>query len=280
MYFLISPAKNLDEKTALPFNVDEHLSEPALIEQSIDLMKTLKQKDSIDIQELMSVSDKIAQLNVIRNQSWTYPFDDNKKPAIYLFDGDVYTGIDAYSLNMDEILYLNQHLGILSGLYGILKPLDNMLPYRLEMGTKLKTPHADDLYQYWGDTITDIINERIAESGSDILVNLASNEYYGAVKPNKIEANIITPKFLDQKNGQYKIVSFYAKKARGMMMNFACTRQISDPEALKNFDMDGYYFDEKASSDDEWVFKRDERFWWFFVQMFYDKNTNFFAFLM
>lgn len=135
-----------------------------------------------------------------------------------------------------------------------------MLPYRLEMDIKLKTPHADDLYEYWGDMITDIINERIAESGSDILVNLASNEYYGAVKPNKIQAEIITPKFLDQKNGQYKVVSFYAKRARGMMTRFACVNNIQNPDDLKGFDMEGYYFDERASSHDEWVFRRDEIF--------------------
>lgn len=260
MYFLLSPAKNLDEKTALPFELNEHLSEPVLIKQSIDLMKTLKQKDSIDIQELMSVSDKIAQLNVVRNQNWAYPFGDDKKPAVYLFDGDAYKGLDAYSLTIDEILYLNRHLGILSGLYGILKPLDDILPYRLEMGTKLKTPHADDLYDYWGDMITDVINERIHASGSDILINLASSEYYGAVKPNKIQADIITPKFLDQKNGQYKVISFYAKRARGMMARFACVNHIQNPDDLKGFDMEGYYFDERASSHDEWVFKRDEIF--------------------
>lgn len=260
MYFLLSPAKNLDEKTALPFELNEHLSEPVLIEKSIELMKTLKQKDSIDIQELMSVSDKIAQLNVVRNQNWAYPFGDDKKPAVYLFDGDAYKGLDAYSLTSDEILYLNRHLGILSGLYGILKPLDNMLPYRLEMGTKLKTPHADDLYEYWGDMITDVINERIHASGSDILINLASSEYYGAVKPNKIQAEIITPKFLDYKNGQYKVISFYAKRARGMMARFACVNNIQNPDDLKDFDMEGYYFDERASSHDEWVFRRDEIF--------------------
>ncbi|MDO4442150.1 MAG: peroxide stress protein YaaA [Moraxella sp.] len=259
MYFLLSPAKNLDEKTALPIDIAEHISEPTLIEQAIDLMKTLKTKDVLDLQELMHISAKIAELNVARNHAWAYPFDESAKPAVYLFDGDVYTGLDAYSLDKDEILYLNKHLGILSGLYGLLKPLDNMLPYRLEMGVKFKTPNADNLYQYWGDTITDLINERIKDSGSDVLINLASNEYYGAVNPAKIDADIITPKFLDQKNGQYKIVSFYAKKARGMMVNYACTHGITDPEALKGFDTDGYYFDEKLSSDDEWVFKRDEQ---------------------
>lgn len=260
MYLLLSPAKNLDEKSALPFHVNDYLSNPILIEQSIELMSTLKQKDSIDLQELMSISDKIAQLNVQRNQNWTYPFNENKKPSVYLFDGDAYKGLDAYSLNSDEILYLNKHLGILSGLYGILKPLDNILPYRLEMGTKLKTPNANDLYEYWGDMITDVINERIKESGSDILINLASGEYFGAVKTNKINAQIITPKFLDYKNGQYKIISFYAKKARGMMTRFACVNNIQNPDDLKTFDMEGYYFDEQASGHDEWIFKRNEIF--------------------
>lgn len=260
MYFLLSPAKNLDEKTTPSFTFDEYASEPALINHAIKLMQTLKTKDVIDLQELMGVSAKIAELNVIRNQQWTYPFHDNKKLAVYLFDGDVYTGLDAYSLTADEVLYLNKHLGILSGLYGLLKPLDDMLPYRLEMGTKLNTPHAHDLYEFWGDDITNLINERIKESGSNVLINLASNEYYKAVKANKINANIITPKFLEAKNGQYKIVSFYAKKARGMMVNFACKNNITHPDDLKNFDMAGYYFDQKASSDDEWVFKRDQQY--------------------
>lgn len=259
MYFLLSPAKNLDEKTPVPLTLDKYASEPILIQHAMNLMQVLKTKDVIDLQELMKISAKIAELNVMRNQNWTYPFSDNKKPAIYLFDGDVYTGLDAYDMNADEILYLNQHVGILSGLYGILKPLDDMLPYRLEMGTKLKTKNANDLYQFWGDMITDVINERIKESGSDYLINLASGEYYGAVNSNKIHAQIITPKFLDAKNGQYKIVSFHAKKARGMMVNYACKNNMKNPDELKNFDMAGYYFDEKASSDDEWVFKRDER---------------------
>lgn len=259
MYFLLSPAKNLDEKTALPLELDDQYSEPALIEGAIDLMKTLKTKDVLDLQELMHISAKIAELNVARNQAWAYPFDDNKKPAVYLFDGDVYTGLDAYQLSKEEILYLNRHLGILSGLYGLLKPLDYMPPYRLEMGTKFKTPNADDLYQFWGDTITDLINERIQDSGSDVLVNLASTEYYGAVKPKNINATVITPKFLDQKNGKYKIISFYAKKARGMMVNFAAKNNITDLEDLKKFDSDGYYFDEALSTEVEWVFKRDEQ---------------------
>ncbi|MCL1623250.1 peroxide stress protein YaaA [Moraxella sp. Tifton1] len=258
MYFLLSPAKNLDEKTPVPLSLDTQYSQPALIEHAIDLMTTLKTKDVIDLQELMHISANIAQLNVMRNQAWTYPFDHAAKPAAYLFDGDVYTGLDAYALNQEQMLYLNKHLGILSGLYGLLKPLDLMMPYRLEMGTKLKVGDADDLYHHWGDLITNLVNQRIHESGDDVLVNLASNEYYKAINPQKINASIITPKFLDQKNGQYKIISFYAKKARGLMVNFAAKNTITNPEHLKNFDVDGYYFDDLASTDTEWIFKRDE----------------------
>lgn len=258
MYFLLSPAKNLDEKTPVPLSLSEHYSQPALINHASELMDTLKCLDVIDLQELMSISAKIAELNVMRNIAWQYPFDERAKPAVYLFDGDVYTGLDAYSFNKDEILYLNQHLGILSGLYGLLKPLDLMLAYRLEMGTKFKTAHAKDLYEYWGNTITELVNARIQESGSDILVNLASGEYYKAIKEDNIEARIITPTFLDQKNGKYKIVSFYAKKARGMMVNYATRHGITHPDELKGFDDDGYYFDEASSSENSWVFRRDE----------------------
>lgn len=259
MYFLLSPAKNLDEKTPVPLPLSDHYSTPALIDQASTLMHTLKDCDVIDLQELMGISAKIAEQNVLRNQNWTYPFDDTAKPAVYLFDGDVYTGLDAYKLNAAQIAYLNDHLGILSGLYGLLKPLDLMLPYRLEMGTKFKTPNADNLYQFWGDAITDLINERMRQSGFDTLINLASNEYYGAVNPAKIDARIITPRFEDQKNGQYKVISFYAKKARGLMVNYAATNQITDVDQLKNFDSDGYYFVPESSDETHWLFRRDEQ---------------------
>ena len=258
MYFLLSPAKNLDDSPNIPLALDEYISTPALIEQSFELIKTLKTHDVIDTQELMKVSGKIAQLTVNRHQAWVYPFDERGKPAVYLFNGDVYTGLQAKTFNQDEMLYLNQHLGILSGLYGILKPLDNILPYRLEMGTKLKTSHHDDLYTYWGNSITDIINQRIIESGSDILINLASDEYFRSVNTKNINATIITPKFLDYKNGDYKIISFYAKKARGMMMNFATRKQITNPKDLQSFCDDGYYFDSAESSKTVWVFKRNQ----------------------
>lgn len=258
LYFLLSPAKNLNEKDPVPLDLTDQYSQPALIEQAAQLMHHLKKCDDIDLQELMGISSKIAQLNVNRNQHWAYPFDDTAKPALYLFDGDVYTGLDAYGLDQAQVTYLNQHLGILSGLYGLLKPLDLMLPYRLEMGTKFKTPKADDLYQYWDKTITDLINERIKQGGFNVLINLASNEYYKAVQPKNITARIITPRFEEFKNGGYKVVSFYAKKARGMMMNFAAKNLIDQPEALKDFREDGYYFAKEASDDNHWVFRRNQ----------------------
>lgn len=258
MYFLLSPAKNLNEKDDIPLSLDDAYSTPVLIEQAIKLMQTLKTCDVIDLQEIMGVSSKIAELNVKRNQAWCYPFDSSAKAAVYLFDGDVYTGLDAHSLNHEQIMYLNQHLGILSGLYGLLKPLDLMLPYRLEMGTKFKTDSADDLYQYWGDSITQLINQRIQQNSYQTLVNLASNEYYSAVQPKNIQARIITPRFEDCKNGQFKVISFYAKKARGLMVNFAAKHKLTNPEDLKQFNSEGYYFVADASDEKTWVFRRNE----------------------
>ena len=257
MFFLLSPAKNLDEKTPVPLSLADQYSEPALIDDAITLMQSLKDCDVIDLQELMGVSAKIAELNVDRNQRWAYPFGEDAKPAIYLFAGDVYTGLDAYHLDKNEIGYLNDRLGILSGLYGLLRPLDLMLPYRLEMGTKFKTAKADNLYQFWGDKITDQINQHLKQS-DQVLVNLASNEYFSAVNPSKIKGRIITPRFEDQKNGKYKVVSFYAKKARGLMVNYAAKHQLTNAEDLKNFDSEGYYFVPELSDEDNWVFRRDE----------------------
>lgn len=270
MYFLLSPAKNLDDTTALPDFVatdfKPQLQQPALMPQACDVMKALKPLEPTDLSALMGISDKLAQLNAVRNQAWAW--DDNKpfaldsknpaKPAIYLFDGDVYTGLDAYSLDKNHLAYLNQHLGILSGLYGLLKPLDLILPYRLEMGTKLKTANSDNLYQFWGETITDLINQRMAETGDTLLINLASTEYFKAVHPKKINADIITPRFEDSKqDGVYKVVSFYAKNARGLMMRYACQHNIQQVDDLKNFNLSGYYFAESASTRSEWVFRRD-----------------------
>ncbi|MGP1572030.1 MAG: peroxide stress protein YaaA [Moraxella sp.] len=258
MYFLLSPAKNLDENHQISLNLSEYYSQPNLIQYSQQIMSKLKQYDNIELQELMNISDKIAQLNTVRHQHWSYPFNHNAKPAIYLFNGDVYQGLDADSLNKNEMLYLNHHMGILSGLYGLLKPLDLILAYRLEMGIKLKINQKDNLYQFWDNHITNLINQILKENNFNTLINLASEEYFKVVNKQKIHADIITPKFLDYKNGQYKIISFYAKKARGMMARFIAQNQLENPEDLKAFNQDGYYFSASQSDKNTWVFLRNE----------------------
>ena len=263
MYFLLSPAKSLNEKDAVPVNLGNYYSQPGLIEHSQVLMKNLKAKEPIDLQELMSISDDLAQLNAKRNQDWAWsenePFtDNNAKPAGYLFDGDVYSGLDMYQMDKDTAIYVNEHLGILSGLYGVLKPLDLIQPYRLEMGTKLKNERGDNLYEFWGEAVTDTINARMADSDDKVLVNLASNEYFKVIKKKALNAEIITPRFEDEKNGQYKVISFYAKKARGLMVKYAADNKLTNAEQLKQFDLAGYYYVDELSDDKTWTFRRDE----------------------
>ena len=266
MYFLLSPAKSLNETDAIPVNLGNYYSQPELIAHSQSLMKVLKSKEPVDLQELMSISDDLAQLNATRNQQWCWsedkPFTDDEsgnaaKPAGYLFDGDVYTGLDMYHMDKETAVYVNEHLGILSGLYGVLKPLDLIQPYRLEMGTKLKNARGDNLYEFWGEEITDVINARMADSEDKVLINLASNEYFKAVKKKALKADIITPRFEDEKNGQYKVISFYAKKARGLMVKYAADNKLTSAEQLKQFDLTGYYYCIEASDDKTWVFRRD-----------------------
>lgn len=263
MYFLLSPAKSLNEKDAVPVNLGNYYSQPELIEHAQVLMRNLKAKEPIDLQELMSISDDLAQLNAKRNQDWAWsantPFTgDNAKPAGYLFDGDVYSGLDMYHMDKDTAIYVNEHLGILSGLYGVLKPLDLIQPYRLEMGTKLKNERGDNLYQFWGEEVTKTINARMADSEDKVLVNLASNEYFKVIKKKALNAEIITPRFEDEKNGQYKVISFYAKKARGLMVKYAADNKLTHAEQLKQFDLAGYYYVDDLSDDKTWVFRRDE----------------------
>ncbi len=262
MYFVLSPAKSLNETDVVPLNLGNYYSQPSLISESAELIKNLKTKDPIDLQELMSISDDLAQLNSERNQAWSWhksnPFTtNNAKPAAYLFDGDVYTGLASYEMDKETMLYLNDHLGILSGLYGLLKPLDLMQPYRLEMGTKLKNERGDNLYEFWGEQITDAINTQMADSKDKVLVNLASNEYFKAVKKKSLETQIITPRFEDEKNGQYKVISFYAKKARGLMVKYAADNKLTSAEQLKQFDLAGYYYVDEASDEETWTFRRD-----------------------
>lgn len=255
MLTVISPAKNLDYET--PVHIDTHTT-PRFIDQSQALIDILNKFSVQDVAELMKLSDKLASLNVARYASWEPTFTaDNSKQAVLAFNGDVYTGLDAASLSSTQLEYAQQHLRILSGLYGVLRPLDRMQPYRLEMGTKLQNPHGKDLYAFWGNALTESLNEELAEQDSKVLVNLASNEYFKAVKPKALDARVITPVFKDWKNGQYKIISFYAKKARGLMARYIIENGIDNPQALQNFDYDGYQYSESLSEGDMLVFTRD-----------------------
>lgn len=257
MLALISPAKTLDYESALP--TDAHTL-PRLLEHSQELINVSRKLSVTDISNLMSVSEKIAKLNVERFNDWQSEFNfSNARQALFAFKGDVYTGLDAYDLNDQHIEFAQNHLRMLSGLYGLLRPLDLMMPYRLEMGTKLQNPRGHNLYQFWGDHITRLINEDLEQANSELLVNIASDEYYKSVIERKVKAEIIKPVFLDQKNGKYKVISFYAKKARGLMARYIIENQLNNAEDLKSFNTDGYYFDAESSLKGELVFKRDEQ---------------------
>lgn len=257
MLALISPAKTLDYTTALPTDT---YTRPRLLEQSQQLIDVCRKLSASEIASLMTVSEKIANLNVERFRDWNADFDfSNARQALFAFKGDVYTGLDAYHLKDQDIDFAQQHLRMLSGLYGLLRPLDLMMPYRLEMGTKLKNTRGHNLYEFWGSIITDQINQDLAEIDAKVLVNLASDEYYKSVNEKKIKAEIIKPVFLDQKNGKYKVISFYAKKARGLMARYLIENKLNQVEQLKAFDSEGYYFDAESSSNKELVFKRDEQ---------------------
>lgn len=257
MLALISPAKTLDYESTLPTDVH---TLPRLLDQSQQLIDLSRKMSATEISKLMSVSEKIANLNVERFRDWDADFSfANARQAIFAFKGDVYTGLDAYSLSHDDLAFAQNHLRSLSGLYGLLRPLDLMMPYRLEMGIRLKNERGTNLYDFWGDRIINLINEDLAHARSNILVNIASDEYYKSVKESKINADIIKPVFLDQKNGQYKIISFYAKKARGLMARYIVQNKPEKIDDLKSFNVDGYYFDAESSLKGELVFKRDEK---------------------
>lgn len=255
MLMLISPAKALDETPleTLPLPA----TTPELLEEANALAQIMQRKAPDEIATLMKLSDRLAQLNFERYQAWMVPHpQDRAKPALFLFKGDVYQGLQAETLAPSGLQYAQRHLNILSGLYGLLRPLDAILPYRLEMGTRLPNPAGKDLYAYWRDRVTSCVNERLAQSGSSQLVNLASNEYWKVVNTRAVQGEIITPVFKDWKNGQYKIISFYAKKARGMMARWAIDHQVMDAEELKYFDRDGYGFAPELSDETTWVFTR------------------------
>ncbi|QIM69756.1 peroxide stress protein YaaA [Basfia succiniciproducens] len=255
MLAIISPAKTLDYQSAVP---KFEISQPQLTQYSQQLIDICKQLSPAQIASLMSISDKLAGLNAARFADWPADHNEqNARPAIYAFKGDVYTGLDVESLTSDDVLFAQQHLRMLSGLYGLLKPLDLMQPYRLEMGTKLANKKGKDLYAFWGNVITQTLQQALDEQGDNILVNLASDEYYKAVQASQLKARIIKPVFLDNKGGKYKVISFYAKKARGLMCRYIIQNRLTEAEQLKEFNLAGYWFDETASTKDEFVFKRD-----------------------
>ena len=255
MLIVISPAKTLDFDT--PPTTERH-TQPSFLTQSATLINTLKTLDVVDVAQLMSISDKLAALNVARYQSWQPPFAlDNAKQAVLAFKGDVYTGLDAETLSADGLDYAQTHLRILSGLYGVLKPLDLIQPYRLEMGTKLSNQAGKDLYAFWDDVLRKSLTQEAAMQDG-VLINLASNEYFKAVQAKQLDARVITPVFKDWKNGQYKMISFFAKKARGLMTRYCIDHKLSTPDALKAFDYEGYAYSEADSTQDEWVFLRQQ----------------------
>ena len=257
MLMVISPAKTLDYDT--PPVIDKS-TQPRFVEHSVELIEVLREKSPQDIAKLMSLSDKLASLNVARYGSWERESTpQNAKQALLAFKGDVYTGLNAEDFSTDDFAFAQQHLRMLSGLYGLLRPLDLMQPYRLEMGTKLVNPRGKDLYTFWGERISQWLNEDLEAQGDQVLLNLASQEYFGAVKPKALTARVIDTVFKDQKNGQYKIISFYAKKARGLMARYVIKERLQDPEGLKDFNLDGYRFDAASSSENQLVFLRDEQ---------------------
>jgi cytoplasmic iron level regulating protein YaaA (DUF328/UPF0246 family) len=256
MIIVLSPAKSLDYTT--PPHVDRHTL-PAFVDHSAELIDTLRGLSPASIGSLMSISDPLAELNFKRYQDWNPKFSPaNAKQAVLAFNGDVYEGFDARSLADADLDYAQGHVRILSGLYGMLRPLDLMKPYRLEMGTRLGNARGRDLYAFWGDRITHALNDLLAErkAASKALVNLASEEYFRSVRPKVLGAPVITPVFEDFKSGRYKIISFYAKRARGLMARYAVLNRIQKPEKLKAFDSEGYAFEPDVSSEQTWVFRR------------------------
>ncbi len=256
MLVVVSPAKNLDYSSPVPLDTT---TEPQLLSDAEALVERCQSLSPADLSSLMGISDKLATLNANRFAEFSTPFTkDNARQAIYAFNGDVYTGLDAYSLNEKDMAFAQQHLRILSGLYGVLRPMDLMQAYRLEMGTKLDNTQGNDLYAFWGEKITDTLNHALSAQGDNVLINLASNEYFKSVKKKALDGMIITPVFKDFKNGKYKVISFFAKKARGQMARYIIENQIDDVEGLKGFDSDGYHFDEAQSSSTEMVFLRNQ----------------------
>jgi len=256
MLLVVSPAKKLDFESPL---ATTQFTQPTLLKHSQVLIDHCIKLTPAQIASLMKLSDNLAGLNAARFGDWKMPFTtDNARQAILSFNGDVYTGLDAQSFKQDDFEFAQQHFRILSGLYGLLKPLDLMQAYRLEMGCKLTNERGSNLYHFWGDIITDELNKALAVKADKLLINLASTEYFKAVNTNLLNAEVITPTFKDWKNDQYKIISFYAKKARGLMARYIIQNKITNVEQLKEFDLAGYQYNESFSKGYDWVFTRKE----------------------
>jgi cytoplasmic iron level regulating protein YaaA (DUF328/UPF0246 family) len=257
MLFLISPAKALDYET--PIQVKTH-TQPLFVEQAAELVEVLRSKSPQQVAELMDLSDKLAALNAARYEAWRPTFTaKNSRQAALAFDGDVYGGLDARSLPPEDLDWLQQHLCILSGLYGVLRPLDWMQPYRLEMGTRLKTTRGPSLYAFWGSRIAEYLNQRAQADKSPVVINLASGEYFKAVDLKALRPRVVTCVFEERKGAGYKVISFMAKRARGLMVRWAVQHRASTPEQLKGFDLEGYRFEAGLSTPDRLVFRRESQ---------------------
>ncbi len=256
MLIVVSPAKTLDYESPL---VTSRFTQPELLDHSAALITRARQLSPDQIASLMKISDKLAGLNAVRFAEWQPDFTPaNARQALLAFKGDVYTGLAVEDFSEADLDFAQAHLRMLSGLYGVLRPLDLMMPYRLEMGIRLENPRGKDLYQFWGDIITAHLNKALAAQGDDVLINLASDEYFKSVRPKALQGRIITPVFKDEKNGQFKIISFYAKKARGMMARHIIKHRLTRVEQLTGFNADGYYFVPEESDANTLMFKRAE----------------------
>lgn len=257
MLLLLSPAKKLDYDSPLATSLH---TEPLFVDEAKALIDVLKKKSASDVAKLMSLSDSLAELNVQRYAEWTPKFTQkNARPAVLAFNGDVYEGLDAPSLSESQLKWAQDHVAILSGLYGVLRPLDLMQPYRLEMGTKLVNSAGKTLYDYWKDTIAPYLNERLAKDKQPVVVNLASEEYFKSVDLRALNARVVQCVFQDEKAGAYKVISFFAKRARGLMARYVIQNKINTPEKLIGFNLEGYSYCPALSTDDKLVFRRPEQ---------------------
>jgi uncharacterized protein len=255
MLYLLSPAKSLDYETPTPPEVEALATRPAFVDEAAALIEVLKTRSPAEVAALMDLSEPLAELNAKRYATWRRMHTrHNAKPAVLAFDGDVYGGLDAKTLALDDLAWAQQHLVILSGLYGLLRPLDRLQPYRLEMGTRLETDRGTDLYRWWGQTLSQALNRR--QRGERIVVNLASQEYFRAVDRRALKARVVECVFEEGRNGGWQVISFFAKRARGLMARFAVHHRIREPEALRSFAEEGYAFAPEASSPDRLVFRR------------------------